>query len=97
VEKGVGTSTQNQAASALVFYFEAVLGRGLGPVDGILRGRRGKRLPVVLDREEVRAILKNLAMPHRLVATLLYGSGLRLHGSLLLQVVIRKGRAEATG
>jgi integron integrase len=102
VNAGVGASTQNQAASALVFYFGNVLGRDLGPVDSIVRGRRGKRLPVVLDRDEVRVVLRNLRMPHRLIATLLYGSGLRLHEALMLRVhdvalarreiVIREGK-----
>ena len=82
----VSASTQNQAASALSFFHEHVLGVELGPLKGMVRARRGKRLPVVLDRSEVKEILGRLEMPYRLVALLLYGSGLRLHEALGLRV-----------
>jgi integrase len=79
-------STQNQAASALAFYFKHVIGKDLGHFEGLLRARRGKHLPVVLERQEVRAVLDHLDMPYRLIGLLLYGSGLRLHEAMTLRI-----------
>src|SRR5690348_17271253 len=53
VDREVSASTQNQALSALLFVYDAVLGRALGVCDGVVRAKRAKRLPVVLMREEV--------------------------------------------
>jgi len=63
-----------------------VVGRDLGAIDGMVRARSGKRLPIVLERDEVRRIMERLEMPYLLVATLLYGSGLRLHEALSLRI-----------
>ena len=82
----ISASTQNQAASALCFFHKHVLGVQLGALDEMVRAKRGKRLPVVLERSEVRQVVSHLEMPHRLVAMLLYGSGLRLHEALGLRV-----------
>lgn len=75
---GVSASTQNQALSAVLFLFEVVLGRRLAWMDGIVRAQRPVRLPVVLSREEVAALLSRLRGPVWLMASLLYGAGLRL-------------------
>ena len=53
----VSASTQNQALSALLFLYRNVLGREVGDLGGIVRARKPKRLPVVLTRDEVRAVL----------------------------------------
>lgn len=74
----VSASTQNQALSALLFLYRDVLGRELAWMDGIVRARRPLRLPVVLDRAEVAALLRELQGVEHLMASLLYGSGLRL-------------------
>jgi integron integrase len=74
----VSASTQNQALSALLFLYQEVLRRPLDPISGIVRAKRPARLPVVLSREEVRALLEHLHGPTWLMASLLYGSGLRL-------------------
>ena len=74
----VAASTQNQALSALLFLYQEVLQQDLPWLDGIVRARRPIRLPVVLTREEVHAILSRLRGTPRLMATLLYGAGLRL-------------------
>lgn len=78
LEKRVSASTQNQALCALLFLYDKVLGRKLGEFDGVVRAKRPERLPVVLSREEVRAVLSRLDGAPRLMAALLYGSGLRL-------------------
>ncbi len=74
----VAASTQNQALSALLFLYRDVLELDLPWLDGIVRARRPERLPVVLTREEVRAVLQRLDGVPRLMACLLYGAGLRL-------------------
>src|SRR3989454_5177666 len=87
-ERGrVSASTQNQAAAALLFLYEAVLGRRLGVApDGVVHAKEGHRLPVVLTRDEVRAVVRELRGVSQLVALLLYGSGLRLLECLRLRV-----------
>ena len=82
----VSASTQSQAASALIFLYKVVLGRKLGWVDGVVRAKAPRRLPVVLTRSEVRAVFEHLQGSKLLVAMLLYGSGLRLMECLNLQV-----------
>ena len=84
--RGVSASTQSQAASALIFLYEKVLGIRVGRADGVVRAKRSRRLPVVLTREEVREVLGHLAGTKRLVILLLYGSGLRLMECLRLRV-----------
>ena len=74
----VAASTQNQALSALLFLYRDVLGQDLPWLDDLVRARRPVRLPVVLTRDEVRAIIRQIHGAPRLMAILLYGSGLRL-------------------
>ncbi len=84
---GVSASTQNQAVAALLFLYEAVVGRRLTlSPQGIVHAKELQRLPVVLNREEVRAVLARLRGVPRLVVLLLYGSGLRLLECLSLRV-----------
>ena len=77
-ERGVSASTQNQALSAILFLFEVVIGRRLAWMDEIVRAQRPVRLPVVLSRSEVSALLSRLRGPAWLMASLMYGAGLRL-------------------
>ena len=86
VEREVAPSTQNQARSALVFLYREVLEQPLGELTRPPSVRRPTRLPVVLTPGEVDAVLKRMRAPHRLVAQLLYGSGLRLMEALRLRV-----------
>ena len=74
----VAASTQNQALSALLFLYKEVLKQEIGWLDGVERAKRPARLPVVLTKDEVRKIFAHLHGTHRLMAGLLYGSGLRL-------------------
>ena len=86
VGRAVAASTQNQALSALLFLYKAVLGRPLEGLDNTVRARKPERLPVVFTREEVRAGLARLDGERALMAGLLYGSGLRLMECLRLRV-----------
>jgi integron integrase len=86
VERRIGATSQNQALSALLFLYRAILGRELEGLDAATRAHTLRPLPVVLSRDEVRAVLSRLPHPHQLVATLLYGSGLRLLEGLRLRV-----------
>ncbi len=83
---GVSGSTQNQAFAALLFLYDAVLGRPLGLCTGLIRAKGTVRVPVVLSRAEVGAILGEMRGVPALVAALLYGSGLRLLEALQLRV-----------
>ena len=67
-----------QALSALLFLYREVLAVDLPWLDEVVRAKRPERLPVVLTREEVRAVLQRLTGPPRLMACLLYGAGLRV-------------------
>jgi len=84
--RGVSASTQNQALSALLFLYGAVLGQRLGWINDIVRARRPVRLPVVLSRGEVSALLSRLRGPVWLMASLMYGTGLRLLECVELRV-----------
>src|SRR6266550_1745778 len=85
-KQNVSASTQNQALSALLFLYQQFFERQLGRLDGALRASRPARVPVVLTREEVRALLAHVAPTYRLIADLIYGSGLRLLEALRLRV-----------
>ena len=86
VEARVAASTQNQALSALLFLYQQVLERKLDFIAGVERVRRPPKLPVVFTRAEARAVLAHLKGDYRLMAHLLYGSGLRLLECLRLRV-----------
>ena len=100
----VAASTQNQAASALQFLFEQVLGKPLARRAGLVRAKEPGRLPVVLTPGEVKAVLARVRGVSQLVALLLYGSGLRLLEALTLRVkdvdfgrgeiVVRRGKGK---
>ena len=101
VGRGVAAATQNQAFSALLFFFGEVLKRPLEKVDA-LRAKRTTRLPVVLSREEVRRLLGGLEGTMSLIGRLLYGTGMRMMEAIRLrvkdvdfdrqQVIVREGK-----
>lgn len=96
-ERKVAASTQNQALAALLFLYRYVLKRDLGDLGEVVRARTPKRLPVVMGREEVKAVLKHLDGDKWLMASLMYGTGLRLKECLCLRVKdIDFGRNEIT-
>ena len=104
VDGHVAASTQNQALSALLFLYKDVLEIDLPWLDGIVRAKRPERLPVVLTREEVRAVFQWLDGVPRLMAFLLYGAGLRVLECCRLrvqdidfatnQIVVRGGKGD---
>jgi len=85
-EHGVAASTQNQACSALVFLYTVVLGTDLDQLDQVARARRPERVPLVLSRAEVTAVLDQLRGTVWVMGGLLYGSGLRVSECVALRV-----------
>jgi integron integrase len=85
-DQGVAAATQNQALSAIVFLYGEVLGQALGAIDHVPRAKTPNTVPVVLTRNEVRCVLAEMRGVPRLVASLLYGAGLRLQECLELRV-----------
>lgn len=102
--RDVSASTQNQALCALVFLYNEVLGLPLEGADAFARAKTPKRLPVVLTRGEVDRLLGSMTGRPRLMASLLYGSGLRLQECLDLrikdvdleraQLTVRRGKGQ---
>lgn len=86
VERQVAASTQNQALAALLFLYQKVLRVELPWLDGIVRAKQSRFLPVVLTPGEVKEILSRLQGEYWLIAGLLYGAGLRLREALTLRV-----------
>ena len=100
--RGVSASTQNQALGAVLFLYQAVLRMPVPELHDIVRARRPERLPVVLSRGEVSQLLSRLAGVEWLMASMLYGCGLRLLECVELrvkdlhldrgEVVVRQGK-----
>ena len=82
----VAAATQNQALSALLFLYREVLGLDLPWLDNVTRAKRPQRMPVVLTREETRAVLDRMSGVYGLMARLLYGTGMRLMECVRLRV-----------
>ncbi|MDO8794814.1 MAG: integron integrase [Vicinamibacterales bacterium] len=104
VDRRVSASTQNQALSALLFLYKEVLAIEIAAIPPVVRERTPERLPVVLSREEIGAILKRLTGTERLIVMVLYGSGVRLEECLDLrvkdidfdrhQIIVRQGKGQ---
>ena len=86
VERGVAAATQSQAKAALLFLYREVLALELPWLDGVVSAKPSRRLPVVLTPREVRALLLQMSGATGLVASLLYGTGMRLLEALRLRV-----------
>ena len=86
VNDNVSASTQNQALAAILFLYRHVFGTDVGTMDEIIRAKKPARLPVVMTREEVKRVLSVLNGESKLMASLLYGTGLRLNECLCLRV-----------
>ncbi len=104
VNHHVAASTQNQALSALLFLYQEVLKQEIPWLHDVVRAKKAKKIPVVLTREEVKAVLSGLSGPAGIMAGLLYGSGLRLMECIRLrvkdvdfsynQIAVRDGKGE---
>lgn len=86
VRQRVSAATQELALNSLMTLFRHILHIDLDGLASVIRAKKRQRLPVVLDREEVSALLKNLPQPFRLMASLLYSCGLRLEECLNLRI-----------
>ncbi len=86
VERGVASSTQNQAKAALLFLDKEVLARPLPWLENVTSARPSRHVPLVLSRREVARILSHMSGTHRLIAAVLYGSGMRLLEGLRLRI-----------
>jgi integron integrase len=86
VERNVSASTQNQALNALVFLYKEVLKKEPGEFAGLIRANRPKFLPVVFSEREIALVLGNLNGLPKLLASLLYGTGMRLNECLRLRI-----------
>ena len=85
-DRHVAASTQNQALAALLFLYKVVLDVELPWLDSLVRAKPSKRLPTVLTRDEVQAVLSHLTGTRWLMVSMLYGAGLRLNECLSLRV-----------
>jgi integron integrase len=104
VNQHVAASTQNQALSAILFLYQEVLKQEVGWLDDVVRAKKAKKLPSVLTREEMKAVLGCLSGTKWVMANLLYGAGLRLMECIRLRVkdidlsynhlVIRNGKGD---
>jgi integron integrase len=86
VKEKVSASTQNQALSALLFLYRHVLDREIGDLGEMIRARKPRHIPVVMTRDEVKSVLANLAGDKWLMASLMYGCGMRLMECLRLRI-----------
>ncbi len=104
VVRKVSAGTQNQALNAMVFVFREVLDRDMGELGKVTRAKERRRLPVVLTKTEVRRLMDQMEDPLRLMAELMYGTGLRLMECVrlrvkdvdfeALQVAVRNGKGD---
>jgi integron integrase len=102
VDRRVAAATQSQALAAVLFLYRKVLQVDMPWLEGVVRAKTPKRLPVVLTGSEVKSVLGHLHGEYRLIGSLLYGSGLRLLEALRLrvkdvdfdyhQIVVRDGK-----
>ncbi|MEL0169197.1 MAG: integron integrase [Pseudomonadaceae bacterium] len=86
VSRHVAAATQNQALNALVFLYGKVLDRPLGDIGDTVRAKRPARIPTVLTHSEATQIIGLLPEPHKLIASLMYGSGLRVVEACRLRI-----------
>ena len=101
-EANVAASTQNQALCSILFLYKNVLKRNIDWINGIVWAKRPKRLPVVFSEAEIKKIILLLEGVHRLIANIMYGSGLRLSECVSLriqdldfdyrQIIVRNGK-----
>jgi integron integrase len=86
VEDHVSAATQNQAFNALLFLYRQVLGMEALHIEGVERARHSRKLPVVFSKAEATAVIEQMTGANRLIASLLYGSGLRIMEAVRLRV-----------
>lgn len=87
LKKNISASTQNQALAALLFYFRFILNTPMTELGSVIRAKKSERIPVVFSREEVARVIENLYGQKKLIAKVLYGTGMRLNEALSLRVL----------
>ena len=87
LKKNVSASTQNQALAAFLFYFRFVKKTPVAELGDVIHAKKKVRLPVVFSRQEVQRVIENLSGTKKLIAKLLYGTGMRLNEALSLRVL----------
>ena len=87
LKKNVSASTQNQALAALLFYFRFIMNTPVTELVFVIRAKKSERIPVVFSRDEVTRVIENLYGQKKLIAKLLYGTGMRLNEALSLRVL----------
>jgi integron integrase len=85
-KENVAAATQAQALAAILFLYRCVLELELPWLDGVIRARRPRRLPTVLERSEVHALLDLMEGEHALMARLMYGTGIRIGECVAIRV-----------
>ena len=85
-DRKVAPSTQNQAFNAILFFYRFVLDKQIDDMQGVLKARRKKSLPVVLTIQEVNAVFSHMRETNLLMAKTIYGCGLRLNECLKLRI-----------
>ena len=87
IKKNVSPSTQNQALAALLFYFRFVKNTPVAELGEVIHAKKRPRIPVVFSQEEVNKVIENLAGTKKIIAKVLYGTGLRLNEALSLRIL----------
>ncbi len=86
IHRNVASATQTQALNSLVFLYDKVLDKPLGEIGSVVRSKKPRKQPVVLTHEEAMLIIDQLTEPNKLIASLLYGSGLRVTEACRLRI-----------
>jgi integron integrase len=85
-QQNITASTQNQALAALLFMYRRVLGLDPGQLGEVIRAKKPAQLPVVMTRAEVKTVLSLMTGDTKLMASIMYGGGLRLHECITMRV-----------
>jgi integron integrase len=86
VKKNVAAATQNQALNAIVFMYKHLIGKDIRQIGDYIRAKRSQKMPVVLSKDEANLLFKRLSGVYKLIAGLLYGSGLRIMECMRLRI-----------
>lgn len=87
VKQKISASTQNQAMSALLFYFRFVKNENPNQLEDVIHAKKPQRIPVVMSRNEVQKVVERLSGSYRLMGKLLYGTGMRLNELVSLRIL----------
>jgi integron integrase len=86
VKKNVAAATQNQALNAIVFMYKHLIGKDVRNIGDYIRAKRSQKIPVVLSKDEVQLLFNHLSGVYKLIAGILYGSGLRIMECMRLRI-----------